>query len=456
MAAWSRRNGWWILLGIAVCGVASTTPWWGLSQAAAPEQAGPVAAPAKAAGIRVSTVTPQSGGLARRATLPCSAHWYEVADLYARVSGYLERLEVDIGSRVNQGETLAIVDVPELQHDVSLAAAAVQQATAEVKQTAARKKTATAELRAADAATVRAQADVERWEAERSFREKEYHRFRDLTKSESVQAAIVDEKLFQFQSVEAGRRAAETAVLSAREQALAAAARVEQAEADLEVQQAKAAVAQASLEKARLIASFTKIAAPFDGLITARKFHRGAFVRAADKGGEVPLLTVARTDLMRIVVQIPDRDVPFAHPGDAVQIEFDALPGRKFAGKLARISNSEDVSTRTMRAEVDLPNAESLIFNQMYGRMQIDLEPAANTLTLPSASLVGDVDQGRSRVFVVRDGVARLQAVTVGPDDGIQIEIVDGLSTADIVVVKPPAGLTDGTAVTAEQAPPSK
>jgi RND family efflux transporter MFP subunit len=447
MAAWSRRNGWWVLIAIALCGAASMVFWRPHTQAAALEQATPVPPSAKAAGIRVSTVSPASGGLPRRATLPCSAHWYEVADLYARVSGYLERLDVDIGSRVTEGQTLATVDVPELEQDVALADAAVHQATAEVKQTAARKKTAAAELRAADAATVRAQADVARWEAERSFREKEYQRFRDLT---------MEEKLFQFQSVEAGRRAAETAVLTAKEQALAAAARVEQSDADLEVQQAKASVAQANLAKAKLMASFTKIAAPFDGLITARKFHRGAFVRAADKGGDMPLLTVARTDLMRVVVQIPDRDVPFAQPGDAVQIEFDALPGREFEGKLARISNSEDVSTRTMRAEVDLPNEKSRIFDQMYGRMQIDLEPAGNTLTLPSACLVGDLKEGRGQVFVVREGVARLQVVAIGPDNGIQIEIVDGLSTADAVIVKPPAGLTEGTAVTVEKIPPSK
>jgi RND family efflux transporter MFP subunit len=440
------------MIAVGIAGVALAVMWRSNTHAASTDQ--PSAPPARdsaAAAVRVTVVNPKSGGLPHRATLPCSAHWYEEADLYARVSGYLERLEVDIGTRVTAGQTLATVDVPELQQDVILAAAAVQQTLAEVKQTAARKKTAAAELRAAEAATVRAQADVERWEAERAFRETEYQRFRDLTKSDSVQASIVEEKLFQFQSVEAGRRAAETAVLTAKEQALAAAARVEQTDADLEVQQAKANVAQANLSKAKLLASFTRITAPFDGLVTARKFHRGAFVRAAEKGGDVPLLTVARTDLMRVVVQIPDREVPFAQPGDPLQIEFDALPGRKFAGQLARLSHSEDVATRTMRAEVDLPNEKSTILDQMYGRMQIDLEPATSALTIPSACLVGDVRAARGQVFVVRDGAATLQTVSVGTDDGIQIEILEGLSATDAVVVRPPAGLTDGTAVTPEK-----
>ena len=452
MAAWSRKNVWWLVIAVGLSGAGLSAIWRQNSHAAAPDK--PSAAPPKnalAAAVRVTVVNPRNGGQPRRAALPCSAHWYEVADLYSRVSGYLERQEVDIGSRVTEGQALATVDVPELKQDVALAAAALQQAQAEVKQTAARKKTASAELRAAEAATVRAQADVERWEAERAFREKEYQRFRDLTKSDSVQTSIVDEKLYQFQSVEAGRRAADTAVLTSKEQALAAAARVEQTETDLEVQQAKANVAQAHLAKAQLVSSFTRITAPFDGLVTSRQFHRGAFVRAADKGGDTPLLTVARTDLMRVVVQIPDRDVTFAQPGDPVEIEFDALPGRTFAGKLARVSHSEDVATRTMRAEVDLPNETSLILDEMYGRMQIDLEPASNALTLPSACLVGDVRESRGQVFVVRDGIAKLQPVSLGTDDGIQIEVREGLSVSDTVVLRPPAGLTDGTAVIGEK-----
>jgi multidrug efflux pump subunit AcrA (membrane-fusion protein) len=156
MAAWSRRNAWWLVVAVGIGGVGIAVMLRQNIHAASPDQ--PLALPQKsspATGVRVAVVNPGTGGLPRRATLPCSVHWHEVADLYARVSGYLEGQEVDIGSSVKQGQMLATVDVPELQQDVALAAATVQQALAEVKQTEARKKTSAAELRATEAAIVR-------------------------------------------------------------------------------------------------------------------------------------------------------------------------------------------------------------------------------------------------------------------------------------------------------------
>src|SRR5262249_37185916 len=120
-------------------------------------------------------------------------------------------------------------------------------------------------------------------------------------------------------------------------------------------------------------------------------------------------------------------------------------------GSLSRVSYSEDRTTRSMRAEVDLPNENRLLVDQMYGRMDIELEPAANTLTVPSNCLVGDLAQGKGQLFVVRDGIVQMCSVSVGAHDGVNVEILDGLSTDDDVVARPPAGLIDGTKVSAEK-----
>lgn len=407
-------------------------------------------------GLRVWTLTPSSGGTTRQTSLPCSAHWHDYASLYSKVSGYLGELQVDIGSRVKRGQVLAKIDVPELDQDVAVAQATLVHTNATVQQSEARQKSAGADHRAAEAAIVKAQADVERWIAESTFREKEYKRFHELNRADSVQQALVDEKQFQFQSVQAGLRAAESAVLTAREQAAAAAARVELAEADVQVAKAHAKIAQTHLDKARLYASFSEIICPYDGVVSARTFHPGDFIRAAEKGSERPLLMVGRTDMIRVVVQIPDREVPYAHAGDPVVIEFDALPGEKFDAKLSRIAHSEDVATRTMRAEVDLPNKEGMILDQMYGRMQIVLEPANQNLTIPSVCLVGNLAKGRGQVFIVRDGVAHLQSIAVGAHDGVSCEILDGLQRSDQVVVRPPGNLADGNAVDAQPDPSVK
>lgn len=450
-AAWRKHRVWVtvLVIGGAVAFYLTRRP----IDAASPEKPQPAAKAGSATALKVTAMHPASGGVPRKTTLPCAAHWHQSADLYSKVSGYLEEQVVDIGAMVTSGQQLATIGVPELERDVQLSTAAHQQSLSEVMQAEARKKTAQADQRAAEAAAERAAVDVERWEAERTFREKEYKRFTELSKASSVQGALVDEKLYQLQAVEAGKRSAESAVQSAREQALAAAAKVELAEAEHGVAKAKAAVAEASLAKAQLMVSFSNITSPCAGVVTARYYHPGDFVRDAQSGGNDPLFTVARTDLIRVVVYIPDNDVPFAHPGDAVRVTFDSLPGRTFAAKLDRIAYSEDPKTRTMRAEVDLQNADNLIVDQMYGRMEIDLEPASNTLTLPSACLVGDLKGGQAQVYVVRDGLAKLQKVSVGPDDGIQVEVLSGLSAGDAVIVSPPANLTDGVSVAAEIAP---
>jgi multidrug efflux pump subunit AcrA (membrane-fusion protein) len=253
-----HHHKWTSGLLLAVAATGGLLVWSSLN-AAQPESAGHATSRPKsgssgarktAANIRVLTISPSTQGTVRQTSLPCSAHWHDYASLYAKVSGYLGDLQVDIGSRVKQGQVLAKIDVPELDQDVAVAEATLGHSLAAVQQTEARKKSAIAEQRAAEAAIVKAQSDVERWTAESTFREKEYHRFQDLNRSDSVHQALVDEKLFQLQSVQAGQRAAESAVLTAREQASAAAARVELAEADLQVAKAQANIARTNLDKA--------------------------------------------------------------------------------------------------------------------------------------------------------------------------------------------------------------
>jgi len=443
----SRQLLWLVPAGA----IAAASPWY--PHAKTEPEKGQVAAPVQLAqadsrqDVRVTVITPRKGGLPRITTLPCSAHWFESADLFAKVSGYLKTQELDIGSKVKQGQVVAELDAPELEREVDLMKASQIQARAEVLQMQARRKTSEADLKASEATVSKAQADVTRWVAERSFREKEYERFKELGQNQSVQAAIVDEKLFQFQSVEAGLRSAESAIEAARQLSLAAAARVELADADLEHSKAKAGVAEAATAKAQEMAAYAKIISPYDGIVTTREFHRGEFVRAAGQGATAPLMRVARTDLIRVVTQIPDRDVRFAHPGDKVTIEFDAIPGKEFPGKLSRIAHSEDVASRTMRAEADLPNPDMVIFDQMYGRIKIDLEPASSGLTLPSACLIGDVKSGRGQMYVIKDNTARIVNVVIANDNGREVEVISGLEPTDAVVVRAPAGLSDGTVV---------
>jgi RND family efflux transporter MFP subunit len=406
--------------------------------------------------IRVETVPAVKGGLAHVSSEPGSAHSFESADLYAKVSGYVDKLYVDIGSRVKRGDLLAEIDVPELTKDVESAAAAYQQSLAEVAQAEARIDSAIADQKAAEAKVTQSKADVDRWKAEVAYSESQYGRNRELLDLKAMPERVVEEKQRQVQSAQASYRAAESAVSAAEQQAAAATARISLARADLRVFEAKAKVAESQLERAKVMASYVKITSPYDGVITARNFHRGDFVRAPGQGGQAALLSVDRTDKMRVVVKIPDLEVPYVQPGDKATVHFSALSEREFAGAVARIADAEDPLTRTMQVEIDLPNPDGAIRDRMYGQVEIALEEAPPGVTIPSTCLVGDLVKGRGKVFVAENSQARLRDVVVGKDNGIEIEVLSGLKPEEAVILHPPGDLADGAKITNARATASR
>src|SRR5262249_23851244 len=147
---------------------------------------------------RVETVAAAKGGLAHVSSEPGSAHSFESADLFAKVSGYVEKLYVDIGSRVKRGDLLAEIDVPELTKDVESAPASYQQALAEVAQAESRIESAIADQKAAEAKVAQSKADVDRWKAEVAFSESQYERNRELFDLKAMPERVVEEKLRQF------------------------------------------------------------------------------------------------------------------------------------------------------------------------------------------------------------------------------------------------------------------
>ncbi|MGC3967754.1 MAG: efflux RND transporter periplasmic adaptor subunit [Pirellulales bacterium] len=399
--------------------------------------------------VRVEVIHPSLGGMARKTLQPGSAHSFESAEIYAKVSGYLKEQYVDIGTRVEKGKLLAEIEVPELLQEIEREKALLRQAVAEVSQAESNIKSIIAERNATQALIAQAEANVARYESEREFKDKQYQRIRELHSLNSIEERLVDEKLDQLNAARSAETAARSAVLTAQQQALAAAARVAHAESELAVAKAKVDVAQAVLDKTSLLAAFSKVTSPYDGIVTQRHYHRGAFIRSADQGGDVPLFSVDRVDVMRVVVQVPDRDVPYTQVGDKARIAFDALPNRPFESEIARLLASENPESRTMRVEVDLKNPEELIRDGMYGHVEIDLEPPAKGLTIPSSCLVGAATRESAKVYVAHGGLARLTQVAIGKDTGTEVEVITGLTAENQVVLSPSGALTDGTPVEA-------
>jgi RND family efflux transporter MFP subunit len=405
-------------------------------------------APAPPAALPAQVVHPRKGAMQRTTCQPGTVQAFESVQLYAAVSGYLKQQTVDIGDRVKRDQVLLKVDVPELEKQVQRYTSLLDQARARVNQMRARVASARADKQAAQAAVVQAQATAKSAAATLRFRQQQLQRMKDLFALQSIDERLVDEKTEQRDAALEAERAAQAAVLTANAQVAAAQAKIDQAEADVVEAEAEVKVARAELEKTQVLVQYSTIVAPFDGVVTQRNFFPGDFVKAATEGGSaVPLLTVQRTDLMRVVVQIPDRDVPYADPGDPGVVEIDALPGQKFPAKIARIASSEDPDTRLMRVELDVPNPNGQIRNGMYGRVTIVLDKAADQLSLPSSCLVGRSADGKAKVFVVRDGHARLTPIEVGADNGLQVAVLRGLRETDEVIDHAGTGIADGAAV---------
>lgn len=396
--------------------------------------------------VAVETVHTSPGGITRTSTQIGSVHPYEEADLYAKVSGYLVKLHVNYGDRVKRKQVLAEIDDPEIAADAEKAAADVRQAEAAVAQAEAFVEAAKADRQASASAVDQAAAEVERYASMRVYHTKKYARYQNLVQSKAIPQQIAEEEEEALESAKANELASRKAVLKAKADLIAAEARVKKARADLDEAKASVAVSQARKTRADVVLGYTKIVSPYDGVVTNRNFFPGAFIRSAAQGATLPLLTVARTDMVYVVTEVPDRDVPMTDVGDTAEVTLDALGGEVFKGKVSRFAEAEDPTSRTMHTEIDLPNPKNLLRAGMYGVAKIYLDTSTKGSTLPASCVVGESKGGKADVYVIKKGKAAKTRVEVGADDGIRVEILSGLTPED-EVIRNTGSVTEGASV---------
>jgi HlyD family secretion protein len=417
----------------------------------------PAADPAPQSKIRVDVVRPHVGSMARSDTEPGNVDAFDYANLYSKVSGYLKVQNVDIGSKVKQGQILAEIDAPEYVQARDQAKAEVEQARSKLDLTKAAVVRAQADVVAAEAEVAEKQAELKRAKAALEFRETQFVRISQLYELKSVDQRLVAERRKERDASRAEVDATEASIRTARAVVDAKKARVEQAQADIVNAQAKLDVAATLLQKAQVYVDYLKIVAPFDGVITHRGYHVGEFVRTPDSGKrQSPLLTVARTDVMRVVTMLPERYVPYCDPGDPAQVELDALHGRVFHAKVSRISESLDQTDGMMRVEVDLKNPNNELRDGMVGRVTIQLTSATKELSIPSSALVSNHAAGSFSVYVVRQGRAELTPIKIGRDNGILAEVLTGIQPNDLIVAHPTEDLHQGAPVEVDEVAPTK
>ena len=364
--------------------------WWFLERGAKTDRAASIASTKAGAAPRVEVARPVRGGLGRTVVQPGQVQAFNRAQLFAKVSGYLVRQKVDIGDAVKKGQVLAEVDAPELFKARDQARAAVDQARGKIKQMESRVLTARADRESAAAAVDQAKAAITRFTADRVYRKEELARIAYLVEQQSVEQRLLDEQQKQFDAAVSAESEAKAGVAAAAARLSAAVARVAQAEADLEAARADLEANRAAEAHGQVLVDYTRIISPYDGVVTLRSFHDGDFIRSAADGGAIPVLAVAQTDLMRVVIFVPDLDVPFVNRGDPATLRVDALQGQVFRGVVARFADVEN-EQKLMRTEVDLPNPDNRLRDGMYGTATIEvaapLEEPPHPLELPDRAV---------------------------------------------------------------------
>jgi len=408
-------------------------------------ESGVTAESSKSSLPRVDVVQPQVGGVVNSTTQPGSVEAFNFENLFAKVSGYLKTQPVDIGDRVKEGQVLATIDAPEIVQAAQQAQAELEQAEAQLKSNVAAVETAKADVAVARATVLEKQADLKQAVAFFEFHQIQYSRISDLFKQKAIDERAVDENLKERDSAESAKNLAVAAVSTARADLGAKDALAKQAEASVADARAKIQVASAVLDKAKVYVAYTQLRSKYNGVITKRNYHVGDFVRAAEDGGQTPVLTVAETDVMRVVVKMPEDYVPLTRPGDKAVFKLD-FTDHVFEGKVARIADSLDRNDKTMRTEIDLPNPANELRDGMYGYATIELSQSLKGLSVPSSSLVTTGDS-KTWVFVVRDGRLHRIPVKVAIDTGVRVEVLSGPRPDDLVVVQPTEDLTEGQAV---------
>jgi RND family efflux transporter MFP subunit len=316
-----------------------------------------------------------------------TAAWYE-STIYARVNGYVAKWVVDIGDHVKKGQLLATIETPELD----------------------------AELAAARSALKASQAQVSAREAEAQFAKTTNERWRDAPKG------VVSEQ--ERESKKADYNASSARLYAAQAQVAADKSRVDQYEA---------------------LTQFKQVRAPFDGTITERKIDVGNLVTAGSSSTTTPLYRMTLNDPLRVFVDVPQSAAEeLMKQGVPAQIHSMGAAG-VFSGKIARSAEAINPQARTMRVEVDLPNADNALVPGMYVTVAFDLA-AKGKVQVPAAALVFR-PKGPQVARVGHDGKVEFVDVTIARDDGGMVELGPGVNPGDRLVLNISSQITSGETV---------
>ncbi len=333
---------------------------------------------------------------------------FQEVDVMAKVSGYIRRIEVDIGDRVHEGQLLATLEIPEMQDDLTRAGAAIEEASAEL-------------------ATAR--DELQRAESAHDMTHLSYSRILDVSKRE--RGLVPQQEVDEVHSRD-----------------LVAEAQVSGAKSHITACEQRIRVTQADQARFKTMYQYLVISAPFAGVVTKRYANTGSLIQAgtASQTQAMPVVRLSQNGLLRLALPVPESAVPAIHLGEPVDVRVSALH-RSFPGRVARFEDRVDQSTRTMKTEVDVPNSSLVLIPGMYAEVDLVTDQRKNVLSIPVEAIDGSGTS--ARVFTVQpSGTIRIVTVSLGIENAQRIEVRSGdLKEGDSVVVGSRSGLKDGNKV---------
>ena len=422
-----------------------------------PTAAASISAPA-APPIKVTPIKPIKKTLVRMVEQPGQVEAFEEAPLFAKVTGYVQKLHVDLGDKVTgpkydetgkqtaPGQVLCELAVPELNEEHAQKLALIEQAEANVQQAVSGIQVAEAMIASTHAKVAESEAAAERDQAIYDRWKSEATRVAELVKSGSLSRKVSDETTSQLQAADADRRQTAAKVRSATAMTHEAKALVEKAKSDHIAARARLKVATADAERTKTMLDYTLIRAPFDGRIGARHIHIGHLVRAAAGGNDSPLLVVVGIDKVRVKVDVPEADAVLIQDGCDATVRVPSSPGTSFPGKVARSGWSLDPATRTLRVEIDVDNASGALRQGMYVTSELKAAVRENVLALPRASVL-TMDKVTFCHVIDTTGKVSRAPVQLGIQSGAEVEIRSGLTGDEQVIVANSAAFKEGQVV---------
>jgi HlyD family secretion protein len=396
-------------------------------------------------GVRVVLGKPMRKTLTLSTQQPGRIEAFEEAPLYAQVVGYVKKVHVDIGDKVEAGQTLVTIDVPELRDDLAQKTALVAQAAAEEKQATAAIQAAKSAQTSAAAKVTQAQAGIGRTESEVHRWTAEFKRIQELAANGSLTGKLVEETQNHLKAADATKLEASAAVDAAQAFAEESRVKVLSAEADAVAAAARLRVAQANENRSQTMLNYAEIKTPFAGVITRRLIATGHYVNPPNSTSASPLLTVCRTDVVRIFVDVPELEAEFVSIGDKAEIRVQALGGKVVPGSVTRTAWALDASNRSLRTEIDIDNPDGVLRPGMFATAAILLEQRPDVVVLLATAIVRD--GADAFCCVVVDGKIERRKLELGLRSGTEVEVRSGLSAEQYVVTSPVAALKPGQPV---------